>query len=53
MRKNLQPEEKKNVLWEEQTTPLSCGVGCPVKTEIDEAKKDKTRTQFIMGLGIS
>lgn len=53
VRQNLQLEGKKNMLWEEQTTPLSCGVGCPVKAEIDEAKKDKTRSQVIMGLGIS
>lgn len=39
VRQDLQSEGRKNMLWEEQTTPLSCGVGCPVKAEIDEAKK--------------
>lgn len=34
-------EGKKNMLWEQQTAPLACGVGYPVKIETDEAKKIK------------
>lgn len=39
--RQLPSREKKKMLWEQQTTPFACGVGCPVKIEIDEAKKVK------------
>lgn len=41
VRQSLQEEGKKNILWEEQTTPLAHDVGCPTKIEIDKAKKIK------------
>lgn len=53
MRQGSQAEEKKNTLWEQQTTPFACGAGCPVKIEIDEAKKIKTRGHFLKGLVMS
>lgn len=40
-RHNFQAKGKKNMLWKQQNLPLACGIGCPVKTEIDEAKKIK------------
>lgn len=41
MRQSFQAEGKKNMLWEQQTTPLACGVVCPLKIKIGEAKKIK------------
>lgn len=41
VRQSLHKEGKKNILWEEQTIALVCGVGCPTKIEIDKAKKIK------------
>ena len=38
---SFQAEAKNKMLWQQQTTPLVCGVGYPVKIEIDEAKKIK------------
>lgn len=49
LRQSFQGEEKKNMLWEQQTTPFAHGLGCPVKIEIDdEAKEIKSGASFVM-----